>query len=387
MKLTVSKLQVASLCPASQVLEQTRDYRPKSESGTRKHAFLLRDVYKHGREKALEMIEDEALRAECEAIDTDRIPLDPATVATEVAFAIEVSTGNVRELGRDMSRDEYLALVKPNEVPGIVDVVGLTDDAVVIIDIKTGQPMVPASRSLQLLAGAYAASRVYDRPRAEVAFIYTSRGAWWDKASFDELDLDAFPAMLGAIHARVENARERFAAGEKIPVTPNQHCKHCDAWRNCEAQTSLIRIMAEAPEQIDSEVRYQLTPATARKAYERLKMAEAVIKRAREAVYAYAEREAIDLGDGVYFGATESGKESVNGRAAFNILAEKFGPEVALDACDLETSKAAIKRALRPIAGREGKTLAALERETLDELRKAGAVEKKWTTSVKEYRK
>jgi hypothetical protein len=80
----------------------------------------------------------------------------------------------------------------------------------------------------------------------------------------------------------------------------------------------------------------------------------------------------------------ETSREDVDGEIARRVLAEIHGAEVAERACDWSTSKAAIERALRPLATKERK-ITHLKRDALAAIAEAGGVRRNVTTSIREH--
>ena len=141
-----------------------------------------------------------------------------------------------------------------------------------------------------------------------------------------------------------------------------------------------------APDHVDLEVKSQLTPETALLAYERWKLAKIIVDRIGDAIYAYAQQRPLDLPNGLVLGPVQSSRETIVGPVARDVLRRLYSVEVADVACEVESSKAAIKRALRPLTEKTGKSLAELERQTLDEIRRVGGLELKVSYPVKEHR-
>lgn len=390
---SASGLQRAFACPASQVLPHANRTNEHAERGSAVHEFLA-SVGVLGREDALANVPEE-WRAACEAIDVDSLPAcDASAYAAEVAFVYDLGTGAGREVGRNIGRS-YPRL-SDFEVPGTADVVALTadGDGVFVADYKGAHAKVPRAReNWQLRFLALAACRAYGRSRATVAIvrIRDDGSPWFDSAEFDAFDLDVFHAELLAKHAEIRNLAVAEESGALLSVNMGEHCRYCPAYQTCPGQTGLVRQMAQDPETLAAGITSMLTPETAAKAYVRLRQVREALKHIDSALYAYALEHPIPLADGFVYGPTESSRDELDGVKARAALLKKYGPEIADAACEFETSKKAVDRAMRKLLQAkkdcgEKVTLKALNEEALAEIRKAGGLTTKTGVTVREHR-
>jgi hypothetical protein len=386
--LTASSLQRYAMCAASAVLPRVESApHERTVRGSAIHSFL-EAVPVVGREEALATVPEE-WRAACALIDLDALPLDGAKVAQEVTYAFNVATGKARELGRSLGRD-YRGTCKATEIVGTADVVGLSADgtAVYVDDFKTGRSeLARAAVNWQLRMLALAACRTYGARRAHVSLIHIEDNgtAWADRASFDAFDLDVIAADLRALVARVREAAEAVAAGASPTCTTSDLCRWCPSLTYCPAQTALVRtVIGELDTDPAGGFATPVTVEQASTAWERLKSIKAAIKRAEQALYTYAAAHPIPLPGGMVLGPVETSREDVDGEIARRVLAEIHGAEVAERACDWSTSKAAIERALRPLATKERK-ITHLKRDALAAIAEAGGVRRNVTTSIREH--
>lgn len=382
---TGSSAERALACPASQALPwATKPPGEAANRGTAIHAFLA-DVGKLGREAALARVE-EKWRDTCARLDLDGLPLDAASFASEVSFAYHPETDTARELGRDLGRD-YSGLL-PGEIPITVDSVGINRPFVMVSDWKSGfVPVTAAYKNPQLKLGALAAARTYGCSGATVLIAYPREDepAITDRVEFDPWDLDGFAEEFAAGQARVFEARAQLAAGQEPDVNMGPHCEHCPV-RACPGHLAMIRAVTSSPAEFKNSLLDQLTPATAALAYDKWKMAHEALGRVGAALYEWAKAHPIELGDGVVFGPKVTTRHYVDGVQAWEALASLHGNAVADRAVTLESSKAAIKEALRSVAAATGKPLAQLEREVLAVIQDRGGIEKRTTSTVKEHR-
>lgn len=288
----------------------------------------------------------------------------------EVPFAIDLATGEARELPSTGQRDYSAA--RETEIPGTVDVVLVEEDEAVVVDLKTGRPPKRVSMYWdQLLHGAIAARRVLGAERVRVVIAHvTPDGVETDKAALDGFDLDLALAELRATFAgAIESAEPR----------PGPHCKGCPAAAVC-PETS--RALAEiAP---DPDRRRLLSGPIedvehARILVQGLPLLKAWIKEREKALEAFASREPVPLGEGLWFGAVEhAGTERIEvDRAALEVIRRHLGA-AADDAIEMKATKTGIERGARAalVASGQKRGIGKLKDAVLEDLRKAGRVKR-----------
>lgn len=388
--ISASRLNRIAACPASAVLQQVEHTSDDAARGIAIHRFL-EQCAQVGRDAALAEV-SESVRATCEAIDVASLPIGEPYQA-EVALAFDPVTRTARVISAGKGRN--YGGRKTGEIVGTADVVGVVDGRVYVADYKTGYAhdlhSPPAARSLQLRFLALAACHSYGFASAVVELIHIREdgSTWRDRAELDSFDLDAFSVELRRIAERVEKARQT----PNPTVYDGPHCRYCPAFAACPKNTALAVRIASEPGELVEEIRRSLTPERAAKAYTLATQAKRLLDEVLGSIYAYAtEAGGIDLGDGLVLGPTETKRETVDGRSAFAALSTLHGPEVAMAAVKLDTSKAAIERALRGIADSkraagEKVTLKALREEVLERVRESGGITEKVTQTVKVYKK
>lgn len=371
-------------CPASCALPQVGITSDDAARGTALHRFLER-VPQIGVEDALAEVPPQFL-ADAEAIQLDGLPLGPSYVR-EATYQYDLESGHAVFLGSGLGRGSYS--ISRRHVFGTIDVVGPTS----VEDYKfegLESHTEPAQSNPQLLFAALCKSR-FEGGRLVDGALYHIKpdGSWWrEPAQFDALDLDVFEAALRKCIHNVREAEAVVAAGQTPDVQRGNWCRYCGAASSCPAVTGLVRAMAAEPQLTADQIRAALTPATAAKAYARLAEVKQAINAVSQALYMYASEQPIELGDGKVYGPRESKRDAIDARKARFLLAEKFGVDVAENACTFETSKTAISKAVGAFKKQTNapQSAAAMVRDVLDELRQQGAVETKVVNTVREYR-
>lgn len=376
---TASATERVAACPTSAVLPVS--YVPAGEHadhGTGVHG-VMQGAIERGWSAALAAA-PEALREEMSSLDLDRLPVPLASLAAEVAFALDPRTGQAREIGRGLGR-QYA--VGEDEIAGTADAVGCSADAVLILDWKAGfTAPAPAAENRQLRTLAVMAARAYGRDHAivEIVRLRDDGRIWRDRAELDAFDLDAAAEELRALHLRVMRLRDRAAAGEVLPVSMGEHCRWCPSLRHCPGQTALVR--AVCGEAVPAR---PVGAAEVAATWHKVKAARRILGELEAQMHAIAAQEPVDLGDGTLLGEREHERREVVGEVAQRVLAELHGPEVAARACEVtvEATFASIQNALRPVAPR-GK-LTAFRQAAEAALAAAGGVRVKRVKRVEVY--
>lgn len=394
---TASRLQLAMTCPASQALPVVDSAWASGAAGHEKHSALARRL--QGPEATPLTYSDETA-AWLDALEDETLTelRHPDTVS-ELALAYDVATGTARVLGRDLGR--HYPETTPTEFVGSFDYVRLSAGCAVVVDLKTGLTDVPhPSRNAQLRLGALAAARYHgvDSARAGILHAPEGRTPWWSWATLDAFELELVASEMTTLADRIGSSRRDVAAGATPRLTVGEHCNHCPARHGCPARVAMAQRLAGEPEKVVLDLKAMLTPDSAALALARWKAAKKALEEVGAALYAYAAESPIPLGDGRVWGPVTSEREVIDAEAAWLVLSETFGVDVARKAMTLETSKAGVDRAMkalreslrgattRPAGVPEGKiTIKALNETALAALRAAGAVTTKTTTQYEEH--
>ena len=376
--ITASGLSRVMACPGSEALPHIHRTSEAAESGTARHTYL-EHVGKVGKEAALDLVPEE-YREMCDDIDIDGLPTD---LASEVSFAWDYATGKARELGRGLDRD--YSSCGPTEIAGTIDVLGVADDRVYLGDYK-GYALVKAEDNAQLLFAAICATEIYKKGIAVIEIINIRGGKnFRSRATVDTFDLADFSFSLGGIIEKVQIHRCEIVGGKPPPVTEGPHCRYCPAFDACPAKTAMMRNMINGREANELEMIVPLTPETAAHVYRTYRAMEALTKRAKDIIYAYAAERPIDIGDGKVFGSREKqGNEMLDGDITYEVIRKQFGQWSADLAVSRKATKAGIGKAIKA-AEIDGTVKAATDR-ILTEIRELGGSTRKTVRTTDEHR-
>lgn len=371
---SASGLPRAFRCRASLLLPRVNraagDYANK---GHGVHGFL-ETVSAVGRDAALAAIKDDETRAFCEALDLERLPLgDGVSWAAEVAYSYDVAKGTAREVGRGIGR----AYPEDGGLHGTADLVALSSDGdtAIVLDAKTGRGWLPAAaESEQLKALALMACRTHGASKARIGHLHLREDgtAWTDWAELDAFDLDAFAASL-----------RMLAATTKGDPAEGGWCRYCPSMAHCPAKNKLAVALGSGL--TADSIAVSLTPASAAKAWERLKMARQVLDEVEAKVKEYALDNPVTLTDGAVLGPVEDARDDIDDAKAADVLRKQYGDRAEL-AISPAVTKKSIEKLARARKESEGVTVKDAKAEALALLEKHGAITTKRRQTVKEHR-
>lgn len=397
-------------CQLTDVLPQVDTPSPYRALGSARHAFLQKvteilatprsvdtqaedgGVVTRTREHTLEEARELALAEapeEHQAI-LAAIPLESlglSSVASEVALALDLETGEARELGRGLDRD-YPA-VRDTEIVGTTDRLGLVGtDGLYIGDYKGRSHKTPPDQDPQLLAAALAGSRVYGRVRAQLEVIRDFGGEIRAQAgTVDLVALDSFEIRLQDRRALMLRNREAHAANPlDLPegeVGP--HCSYCPSMRFCPAQMAIARAALGADSDellaIQKVGAAYIDEASAPRLHALVGQAEKLLEVVKEGLKNYARQSPFQLADGSgrWYGVPLEAKERElgDGEQVRLAISQLFGVDPAARAVKVEASfsgvEAAVKHylALHPELAKRG-AIKDLVGQAEEELKKRG---------------
>jgi hypothetical protein len=381
---SASKIDVLMSCLGSAVLPHADETNDDAEHGTSVHGILL-DVNRLGREAALAKIEDADMRAVAQAIDFDRLPVDPSAYAAEVALSWSIVTGGGRELHRGGGRD--YSMVGAMEFAGTADVIGLTASAVITPDYKTGHAvLVPANRHRQMRFLGLAAARAYGRDTAIVELIRLDDDgrAWRDRAELDVFDLAEVAEEMRDLGEHIHAARLTYEAEHTLPkLSVGGWCRRCSSRRYCPAQVGLI----VAAQQSGALVRFEeqaLTEEGATTALEQYQAVKDLEELMGKIIRGIAYDKPIRQRNGLLWGRVVEERETLSGAAVFHVVKERFDEETAWKTVKLSATKEAIRDLAAYHADKTGQKRTHVEREILNDIRSREGGAKK--TPIEKYR-
>lgn len=364
-----------AICAPSEALPHIQYSRAEwTARGTAIHAFLAA-VPNIGRDEALK-VAPAKWREDCELIDLSEETglghfLDSTKYLAEVSFAFDVVTGKARVLGQNLGRD-YSAATE-TEVVCTVDIVGLTADAVVVPDFKSGHAYLDPLQMWQLKIISLAAARAYDRPRAvSGAILLRDDGTnYFKRVEFDELDLDLFEIGLRRMAARVVDARAAYERGERLVTVEGEHCRYCPAFDYCPSKMALVKSFAAAPDGVGITIE-GATEEELLLAWERASALEQVVERVKESIRLRARQKPIPMGGGMVLGESPV-EEGVKSDVASAVLGSKYGLETARAAVETKAviTKSSIEKALRKHALKPPRKITELKDEAYEAIRAA----------------
>lgn len=310
--LSASALARVERCPASASLKQIQSLSEASERGRELHA-----------------------QKEAELPD-----------GAEVAYAFDVVTGKARELGRNLGRN--YPPTRKTEIVGTTDKMLVEADRVVIRDYKSGAGFGVEAPAKNIQLGFYAvcAADVEGKNAARVELEFLDQDGRSPGADLDALDLAAIRERIKAIW----NA----TGGGNPKVVTGSHCTYCPCLVNCPAHLTMAVAFTEGiwPNVMPSD---GLTIERVAQGWEFLKNAKRVLGLVEKTYRAFASQYPVELGGGKVLAEHIVERETLDGIVTYQVLRDLHGEDVARAAVSMETSKAAIDAALRPIAPPRGK--------------------------------
>jgi hypothetical protein len=369
-KPTGSKVHRVWKCPASAVLPHDidDDREAKSEPfrnrGKHLHRFLEL-VGSIGVESALDTV-DKELRPLCRALDIGNLPTH---LSTEVSFAYNWRTSEVRELGRNLGHRNYHLLPEPptdDEIALTIDVCGamtFTDANGLEVtrgyvgDYKSGWTKYPRPGEYgQTLLGALCVRAMLgtDDVLVELLHIDPDDGDHYTvRDVVDMWALDLFADELRAVMERLPELEEMYAGGVGLALHEGAHCAYCPALKHCDAKVAFVRSIPSellsigvAPSASTGELVVAtgaVTAARAARAFEVAEKIEAVCKAIKAEVCAIAFHTPVELSDGRIIERTVTSRRVVDGKTAAAVLEQRYGREQAMKAVDLKVSIEAIR--------------------------------------------
>jgi hypothetical protein len=317
-------------------------------------------------------------------------------LAAEVPVAYTPATGAARSLKKGGHR--AYGDVKPHELAGTADIVGVKPGAIIVADVKTGRGAKAheATETQQLRALAVAFANIYGADFADVALLHVEPNDYeLDRGTLYAWDL-----------AETADALRALAATENPQPKPGPHCtsQWCPIRTVCPATKAAIaaidaRAEAHFPtgsiaeailvetyeERGEKKSRLVLRDEeTAKRARLALKLYDEQAKRLREALHNTLRKGAIEVSPGLFYGYVQNSRETVGDLTpeAVALIREQVGES----ALTYSSSGDAIERAAMAQQTRrgEGKRKAA---EIKAALRQLGVMRRSEFSKPQEFTK
>lgn len=346
-QLSASKLALAAECPGAFALPAYETSPGEAaERGTAIHAFVDRAFKGGDRDAALASVPFE-WRETCRRIDLDALASfvgdTEGHVETELAIAYDVEA----HLGRVLDTSDRKYDVRPTEIPGTVDAVALPAPISAgstlfrFVDWKTGfRPAAPEdSWQIKLYALALASAFGADQVEGMVGRLDEDGEPWFQRATWDVLDLAVLAQDVKAIARRVWAAIAAFDGGAMPEIKAGPHCRWCEAFPSCPAQAGAAQALVAF-----SERTADLTPERAGSAWALLRTVQDACSKVEAVLREMAARAPLPLPDGKELRPLSIVKEAINPRVALLVLRD-MDKAVAFVA-SAKVSKAALEKVL-----------------------------------------
>ncbi len=370
MTFSASAIPRALRCIGSLVLPRQRYETASAEEGQDNHAEM---------EAAADIGNIDALP------DAVRALIDEGdTLITETSFAYDVATDTGRRLASEPRAYKGLG---PFELGATPDLAIYRPGKLVVVDYKNFEEVDDADENTQTATYALTLARAFGEDEVTVAIVYLGGLLRPSIATLSALDLDAHAERLKALHARVMQARAAFREGIVPDLATGKHCKYCEAFI---ANGNLCPKWAEFKKDSMSELPLKVEMALplasdddARWAVEVLERVDMFRTRLKAVIMARAAERPIPLADGRIYGKVQKlGKREIDADAAYALVRQKYGQEVADKSVQRKVAQKWIEDALKE-AGVPGAKKA--KDELVKQLEAAGAVKREEKTAIEVY--
>lgn len=243
---------------------------------------------------------------------------DAEHVRHEVAYALDVETRTVRELGVNIRRS-YGQLLS-TEFALTVDLECKKGGTWWVVDWKSREKQTIARDNWQIRAQVMAVMGRHGVDSAIGALGYLEDNEL-DAAPFDVWHVTGFWSDLRRLLQRIRDAKATVARGEQPSVSAGQWCKYCPALASCPAHTRLALSLLGELESIDKQIA-ALTVEQAGRAWELLKRYDNIADRVKESIRSRATREIIPLTNGRRLALVESQRRGLDTKKAKEMLGD-----------------------------------------------------------------
>ena len=322
--ITASALERLWNCPTSAVLPASSRTLRVGKRGTDIHRHIQRVANGMPVASSLLLVPAD-VRATCSGIDFKRLWGDMDEVRSEVAYALNVRTDEVRKVGQNIDR-AYPDL-GADWIYGTLDLEGKRiDDVWVVPDVKTGFLKVEEpDENFQLGFGGRVLSLLHgtDEIDARILNIRTDGSVYTQPGHYDRLELDEWGDRFIEVVDGVAAARlgsEPPNNSEPPKVSEGSWCRYCPALNSCPAKTTMARAMLPTLTELEGKLA-AMTLEQRGRAYE---IAHDQIKPSLDRVLEYiktsAVTENVPLSNGMVLAPTYQNRENFVQERALDLL-------------------------------------------------------------------
>jgi CRISPR/Cas system-associated exonuclease Cas4 (RecB family) len=251
---------------------------------------------------------------------------DAEEVRQEVAYALNVATRTVREIGVNIGRD--YGKLDENEIALTLDFEGKKRGEWWVVDWKSRERVTKAADNWQIRAAVLAVMERHGTDMVAGALAYLDDNEL-DAAPFDVFQAGVYWNELAAMVRRVRDAEARIARGETLDVASGSWCKYCPALPHCPAHTRLAAALLGELEGVDTQIA-SLTVEQCGRAWELLKRYDVIADRVRESIKARARSEVVPLTGGRRLALVEMPGRSSLDQDAVKARFKKLGEPVPM---------------------------------------------------------
>jgi hypothetical protein len=240
-KPSASNLQRSMKCCASNIIPiRVSTENERAERGTWLHKYIELIIGGKLPEAAIYYIPEEYKDA-CRRTDVSFLT-GLHDVQSEVSFAVDFNTGDVRYLGQGLNRD-YPELGE-SEFSGTLDIYAKRDNKAVLIDMKSGMMTTPAESNAQIWFGAYALHKLYNHDSVESSLLYLREG---EENVFDHYKFTDFKSIFAEFNRyynRLAKEEWRYVHGGQLNLVEGTWCEYCPSAIACPSKVNAIRALA-----------------------------------------------------------------------------------------------------------------------------------------------
>ncbi len=301
-----------------------------AETGNIVHDFM--DICKtQSRSIALEKYAKHEEYRTLRQIPVDDLLTGVTHIATEVAFAVNVYTGEVQFLGHHLNRKYNYFPEDSGWICGSEDVVGMRDGNPIVADYKNGDDVGDISDNLQVGFHAIAVAELTGAETVEGCIVYTRPPVNESSYIFTKFDRNIILDKLRVAYDNYRKSKEIVKSGQLPPVYPNDHCKYCPAMNACPKWSSLVRHFAPELEHINFNSG-ALTVEKLGELWPKFKQFKGYFEEAYDQVKGLVQKHGkVPLRNGKHLALVPSSREYINGKKAVALLRLYGAPEEEIE--------------------------------------------------------